>query len=92
MDLYSQMAVKIIAGQETIIGPVAVEQAQAVKGLKVSWSDHQVAINGNKAKVIEDLVGKYAEIFGQISVEVSKHSIASLARQLPTEALPEILK
>jgi hypothetical protein len=94
MDVYEQIAVKIITSQEAIIGPVAVEQAAGVSGLAVDWPHHQVAIKGNKSDALEKLVGKYADLFGQISIEVSKQSVSSLLSQMPSTSLslPEILK
>lgn len=92
MDVYEQIAVKIIAGQEAIIGPVAIEQAQRVSGLKVNWDKKEVEVSGNKVKVIEDLINKYKELFGQISVEVSKQAAAGLMSQLPANTLQEVLK
>jgi hypothetical protein len=92
MDLYAQMAIKIIQGQEAIIGPVAVEQAERISGLKLDWSAHEVSIEGNKSKIIDSLIGVYKELFGQISVEVSKEAVANLASQLPADGLPEALK
>ncbi len=92
MDTYEQIAVKIIQGQETIIGPVAVEQAQQVDGLAVDWKAHTVKITEDKAVVIEELVQKYKELFGHISVEVSRQAVGSLMSQLPAEGLPASLK
>jgi hypothetical protein len=92
MDLYAQMVVKIIQGQEAIIGPVAVEQAEQVSGLAVDWDAHQVTINGNATGIIDSLINVYRELFGQISVEVSKEAVANLASQLPPGGLPEALK
>lgn len=91
-DIYSQIAIKIIAGQEAIIGPVAIEQAQRVPHMKIDWSKHEVDIDGNKVAVIEDLINRYKDLFGQISVEVSKQAAASLMTQLPADGLPAILK
>ena len=91
-DVYAQIAVKIIAGQEAIIGPVAIEQAQQVTNMKVDWPEHKVSISGNEVKVIEELINRYKELFGQISVEVSKQAASSLMKQLPANALPEMLK
>lgn len=91
-DIYSQIAVKIIAGQEAIIGPVAIEQAQKVKGMSINWAQKEVSITGNKVAVIEELIEKYKELFGQISVEVSRQAAAPLMTQLPSNALPEPLK
>lgn len=94
MDIYAQIAVKIIKSQETIIGPVAIEQAQRVPHLKVDWNkDKQVIeIDGNETKVIDSLVEAYKELFGQISVEVCKEAASSLIGQLSAGQLPEALK
>lgn len=92
MDVYEQIIIKIIKSQEAIIGPVAAEQAQRVPHLKVDWTNKKVAIDGDEAKVVDSLVQVYQELFGQISVEVSKEAAASLIGQLPSGKLPEVLK
>ena len=92
MDVYAQIAEKIIEGQEAIIGPVAVEQAQQVKNMKVNWSEHTVTILSDGVKVIEDLVEVYKQLFGQISVEVSKESAAGVLSTLTGEQLPLSLR
>lgn len=92
MSVYEQIAVKIIRSQEDIIGPVAAEQARRVPHLKVDWAKQSVTIDGDAVKAIESLVQVYKELFGQISVEVSKEAAASLVGQLPSGELPEVLK
>jgi hypothetical protein len=92
MDIYAQIVEKIIKSQETIIGPVAVEQAKQVSNLKVDWLKHEISISGDEAKVIDQLVAKYKDLFGQISVEVSKEAAGSLVSKLPANGLPETLK
>jgi hypothetical protein len=92
MDVYAQIIVKIIKSQEDIIGPVAAERAQRVPHLKVDWANKKVAIDGDEAKVVDALVQVYKELFGQISVEVSKEAASSLVSQLPSGELPEVLK
>jgi len=92
MDVFAQIAAKIIAQQETIIGPVAVEQAKAVSGLKVDWDKHEVTVTGNGASVIDKLVDQYKELFGKISVEVCKEAASKLISQLPTDQQPASLK
>lgn len=91
MDVYAQIAERIIKQQETIIGPVAVEQAEQVTGLKVDWSKHQVTVSGNEPVVIDKLVSQYKELFGQISVEVCKEASARLVAQLPSDKKPKSL-
>jgi len=92
MDVYAQIAVKIIESQEAIIGPVAVEQAQRIPNLQVDWATKQVTVTGDESGVIDALVEVYKELFGQISVEVSKEAAASLIGGIPPEELPEALK
>jgi Iap family predicted aminopeptidase len=92
MDIYAQIAVRIIQGQEAIIGPVAVEQAEQVSNLKIDWPKHEVSISGNGVNALESLIQKYKDLFGHISVEVSKQAAGSLMSQLPAGGLPESLK
>lgn len=90
--VFDQIALRIIKSQEAIIGPVAIEQARRVPHLNVDWEAKQIDINGNEADTINALVNIYKELFGQISVEVSKEAAASLVGKLPAGALPEALK
>jgi hypothetical protein len=92
MDIYAKIIEKIIKSQEAIIGPIAIEQAQQVPHLQVNWDKKEIAIDGNEAQVVDNLVEKYKELFGQISVEVSKEAVGSLANQLPANSLPNLLK
>lgn len=91
-NIYSEMAVKIIQSQEAIIGPVAAEQAKKVKEFDVDWKDHEVHISGNPTRAIDHLVDQYKDLFGQISVDVSKDAVASLVTQLPIDAIPKSFK
>lgn len=92
MDIYEQIAAKIIHSQEGIIGPVAIEQAQQVAGMSVDWSKQEVSITGDKVKAIEALIEQYKVLFGQISVEVSREAVSSLMGQLPPDKIPVHLK
>ncbi len=87
MDVFAQAAEKIIHEQEGIIGPVALEQARKVAGLKVNGGVH---IEGNKTQVLEHLVEQYQKLFGQTSVEVCKEAVSGL--QLPADQMPALLK
>jgi hypothetical protein len=91
-DVYAQIAEKIIEGQETIIGPVAIEQAQQVPDLHVDWKKHEVSITGDAGKAIDTLVERYKELFGQVSVEVSKEAANSVAGELNPDQLPTSLR
>ena len=92
MDVYAEIATKIIEQQESIIGPVAIEQAKQVAGIKVDWVKHEVEISGNEAAVIDKLVAKYKELFGQISVEVCKEAASKFSSKLSGDKLPKSLQ
>ena len=91
-NVYSQIVEKIISEQENIIGPIAVEQAGRVKGLKVNWSKHEISFNGNETEIIENLIEQYRDFFGQVSVEVCRHAAKKFIAQLPVEMQPALLK
>ncbi len=94
MSDISNIATKIIEEQEAIIGPVALEQARQVSGLKITWdkNKHDVTIDGDSSEVVNNLVKKYQALFGQTSVEVCKDAVASILSSLPSEKVPALLK
>lgn len=89
-----QMVVRIIEEQEKIIGPVALEQANTVNGLKIIWGkkEHQIQITGNGPDVIDELVKHYSELFGRLSVEVCRSASGDLLSKLPSDQVPDILR
>lgn len=91
MEVYAKIVERIIKQQESIIGPVAVEQAQQVRNLDIDWKNHKVAVKGDGAKVIDDLVDQYKDLFGKISVEVCKEAAEPFMNQLPAGKLPKAL-
>ncbi|MFA5136487.1 MAG: hypothetical protein WC489_03775 [Patescibacteria group bacterium] len=91
-DVYRQMAINIIREQEIIIGPIAVEQAGRVNGLTVNWKHHDVSFTGNEIKIVENLIEKYRDFFGQVSVEVCKNAVKNLLSDLPAKERPALLR
>ncbi|MEK7518073.1 MAG: hypothetical protein AAB583_06025 [Patescibacteria group bacterium] len=91
MDVFAQMVQKIIKEQESIIGPVALEQARKVPGLKVNWEKHEVILEGNQKEIIEKLVEQYEYLFGRASVEVCKDAVKSLLSKIPQDKIPTLL-
>lgn len=91
MDIYAQVAKRIIEEQETIIGPLALEQAKKVPGLDIDWQKKVVNIKGNEKNVVEQLVEKYRDFFGNASVEVCRDAAKTLIPKIPKDELPPIL-
>jgi hypothetical protein len=91
MDVYEQVAEKIIKEQESIIGPLAVEQAKRVEGIEVNTDSH-VSFKGDKITALNSLVKQYRQLFGQTSVEVCKDAAHSLLAKLPPQEVPSLLK
>jgi hypothetical protein len=92
MDAYSKLIEAIIQGQERIIGPLAVEQAQQVSGLEIDWSKHAINLKGDKIKVVERLVEQYEHLFGQTSVEVCREAASPFLSDLGPAGVPELLR
>ncbi len=92
MTVYEQMVVKIIAVQEAIMGPLAIEQASDVANLEVDWNNHQAQIAGDGVKAVEDLIEQYSVLFGRSSIEVSKDAVASLMYDLGPQEIPSSLR
>jgi hypothetical protein len=91
MDPYTQAAVSIIKGQMDIIGPLALDQAKRVPGLKII-SPTQVTLEGDKKQVLAGLVDAFASIFGKASVEVCKEACNPYLKMIPPDQIPDILK
>jgi hypothetical protein len=91
MDIFQQLAEKIIREQESIIGPVALEQAQKVPGLKIDLQNHAVQLEGDQRGIIESLIEKYRDLFGLASVQVCKDAARPLLTQIPQDQVPPSL-
>ena len=91
MDIFGQIVEKIIKEQESIIGPVALEQARKVDGLKVDWDKHEITVTGNKKTVLEKLVQQYEHLFGPASVEVCKDAVKRIVGDAPKDQIPSVL-
>lgn len=92
MDIFAQIAEKIIREQEGIIGPVALEQARKVPGLSLNWDKHEVKLEGDQKEIIEKLVEQYEYLFGRASVEVCKDAVSSIISKVPKDQIPSQLQ
>lgn len=91
MDPYVGAISRIIKEQQSIIGPIAINQANKVTGLSVGGLD-DVKITGDKKEVLGSLVNQYAKLFGQASVEVCKEAFSSFIDKISSSEVPDILK
>lgn len=91
MNFYESAVKQIIKQQEAIIGPLAFDQATKIAGIQFDVNG-EVKITGNGKDVLEDLVNKYSEFFGQASVEVCREAVRETSPKVSLEDLPDILK
>lgn len=91
MDVFGKIVEKIIKEQESIIGPIALEQARKVSGLKIDWEKHEVTVTGNKKTVLEKLVAQYEFLFGKASVEVCRDAVKGIIGEAPKDQIPQLL-
>lgn len=90
MDPLAQAVKNIIKEQQTIMGPIALEQARKVAGLKFSTDDIEVV--GDHKMVLNALINQYARIFGQASVQVCREAFEQYQDKIPVKDIPDILK
>lgn len=90
-DIFTQLAEKIIKEQESIIGPVAFEQAQKVPGLTIDTKTHRIKLEGDKKEIIEKLFMTFHDLFGPASDYVSRSAVKPLMAQVPKDQIPQIL-
>jgi hypothetical protein len=81
----------IVRGQQSIIGPVAIDQANRVAGLNVSADLSKISFNGDNGTVLENLVRQYEKLFGRASVEACKESVREMG-SVSSKDLPTILQ
>jgi hypothetical protein len=91
MDIFAQIVDKIIKEQEAIIGPIALEQAQKVPGIKMDEIKHEISIDGDKKAILENLVKQYEKLFGPASIEVCRDAVKNLISQAPKDQVPQLL-
>jgi hypothetical protein len=91
MDIYTELAKKIIKAQEDIVGAVALDLANKVSGVKVGNSSQEVALEGDEKDTVNRLIKQYEGLFGQVSLEVCKRAAKSMTMKLPKEQLPPLL-
>ena len=92
MDIFGQIASRIIKEQALIIGPLAWQEAKKVAGLTASDATGEVTLEGDKKTAIDNLVARYDRLFGRASHEVSKEAAVGLLADLPPLDVPMSLR
>ncbi len=92
MEIFINIAVRIIKEQELIIGPLAWEEARKVKGLAINLDKETLQLTGDKKQVINGLVKQYSRLFGRASQEVCKDAVRDIIAELPKNEVPSALE
>lgn len=91
--ILKEIILTIIKRQKKIAGQVAWEEAKNVSGIKMIDEQRElIEIEGDLKKVVNELMERYKNIFGHLSVQISKEAVYSLTIKLPPEEVPESLR
>jgi hypothetical protein len=87
------LVASIIEHQQTLMGHLAIDQARKVSGLNINDAHGlQIEIsNPDFREVLSQLVKKYEELFGEISIEACKEAVKESRTAIPKQDLPDIL-
>jgi len=88
--VYEKLTKAIIDETGSVIGPVAIVQANTVKGLKASTKE--VHIKGNPLKIISSLVSAYKAIIGDVAVTLAKKAAKPILEKNPKLKVSNELK
>ncbi len=87
---YEKLAKAIVDEVNKVIGPVAIMQANTIKGLKASTKG--VQITGDPQKAISNLLNSYKTIVGDVAVTLAKKGAAPVLKKNPKLKVPAKLK
>lgn len=90
MDKYSEVVFKIVREQEMVVGPLAIDLARNVNGLKVN-NRNEFSIEGDPKLALHELLMQYKKLFGELSLQVSKKALKDNIKNFQKGELPEIL-
>lgn len=91
MDKYSEVVFKIVREQEMVVGPLAIDLARNVNGLKVN-NRNEFSIEGDPKLALHELLMQYKKLFGELSLQVSKNALKDNIKNFQKGELPEILQ
>lgn len=93
-NVLNQAITNIIQHQISVIGPLAIEQANKVSGMQIkTGKPFTVSVNtSDSEKILTELVKNYEKLFGRASVAVCKDAVKEIHPPIPDQDLPEILR
>ena len=90
-EIYEKIVIAIVNQTNQIIGPVAIVQANNIKGLKVTATG-EINIKGNPIKKIKQLIKAYEILIGPVAITIAKKGIQDILEKNPKLNFPEKLK
>jgi len=90
MNGYEKLAKAIIDEINSIIGPVAIMQANTVKGMKASVQG--VKITANPEKAVSGLLKAYKTIIGEVAVTLAIKGAKKILKKNPRLKVPKELR
>ena len=86
---YERLIKSIIDETEMIVGPVAITQANKVKGLEIT---RIIKIKGDPQKIIKSLLENYKSIIGEVAVTIAKRGTKPILEKNLKLKVPEELR
>jgi len=90
-EVYEQIIIAIVNQTNQIIGPVAIMQANNIKGLKVTAAG-DVGIMGNPIEKIKKLIKAYEILIGPVATTIAKKGIQQILEKNPKLKIPKELR
>ncbi len=92
LNIFEEIAIRMIKEQELIIGPLAWIEASKVTGMKIHEQGVVSIDSPDKQGTIDKLVGRYERLFGKASHEVCKQAVLGLIAGLQPAEIPSSLR
>jgi len=91
---FPQIVLRIIKEQESVIGPLAWDEARKVAGIiVVDQKTGQINLQeGDQGGIVNKLVAQYERLFGKASHEVCKEAVQDLIAEMSPEEVPSSLR
>lgn len=86
------IATRIVQAEARILGKLAWEQAAKVPGIRTNYGAQEVHVVGNIPRVLNDLVSRFAELFGPLAREDCRDAAEPYVKLLSEEQLPDVLR